>query len=289
MKLNKETADIFIPDASDLKTALPRTTHLAVGAHQDDLEIMAYHGIMECYKKDDKWFTGVVVSNGAGSARTGKFADYTDEEMQKVRREEQRKAAEIGEYAVQFQLDYPSSELKDSSNNEAVNDILAILKETSPQVVYLHNPADKHDTHIATVVKTIAAIRKLPSEQRPETVIGCEVWRDLDWLPDKEKVVMKVHKHPDLAKDLLDVFESQIIGGKRYDLATIGRRLANATYHSSHTVDNCDALIFGIDLTPLIKDDSLSIKQFIGKKIDTFRNDVEEKINYLDATIPGIK
>ena len=281
MKLNKKSADIFIPSDTDLTTALAKTTHIAIGAHQDDLEIMAYHGIMECYEKTDKWFTGVVVTNGAGSARTGKFANYTDEEMQQVRREEQRKAAEIGKYAVQFQLDYPSSEIKDSSNNEIVNDILSILKKTKPEVVYLHNPADKHDTHIATMVKTIAAIRQLPNEQRPRTVIGCEVWRDLDWLADDKKVIMKVHQYPELAKQILDVFESQIIGGKRYDLATIGRRLANATYYSSHTVDNCDAITFGIDLSPLLKDDSLSLQEFISEEIEAFQNDVENKLNKL--------
>jgi len=33
---------------------------------------------------------------------------------------------------------------------------------------------------------------------------------------------------------LLGVFESQIAGGKRYDLALMGRRRANATYFESH-------------------------------------------------------
>ena len=281
MNLNKETADIFIPDGSNLQTALSKTTHLAIGAHQDDLEIMAYHGIMKCYDKNEKWFTGVVVSNGAGSARSGKFANFTDKEMLQVRREEQRKAAEIGRYAVQFQLDYPSSEVKASSNENLTNDILSILQEAKPQIIYLHNPADKHETHIATMLKAIEAIRMLPHKQRPGQIIGCEVWRDLDWLPDEEKVVMKVNQYPELARKLLNVFESQIAGGKRYDLATIGRRFANATYYSSHTVDDCDALTFGIDLTPLVKDNSPSLEEFIKEKIEAFRNDVEEKLSRL--------
>jgi len=41
MLLRKEAAQIFIPDGSPVKEALSRTTHLAFGAHQDDLEIMA--------------------------------------------------------------------------------------------------------------------------------------------------------------------------------------------------------------------------------------------------------
>ena len=281
MKLNKQTADIYIPGGISLEDALKRTTHLAIGAHQDDLEIKDYHGISECYESDDKWFTGIVVTNGAGSARAGKYADYTDEEMQEVRREEQRKAAKTGKYSVQFQLNYASSEVKNKENDDVVDDILSILRKTQPEVVYVHNPADKHDTHVATAVRTITAIRKLPAEQRPKTVYGTEVWRDLDWLCDDEKVALKVNKHPELAKALVEVFESQIAGGKRYDLATIGRRLANATYHSSHSVDECDALTFAVDLSALIKDDSISIKKFILEKIDNFKNDVNLRIDKL--------
>src|ERR1044071_3343272 len=75
----------------------------AGGAAQDDIEIMAYHGIAECFGQKDKWFTGVVVTNGAGSPRSGIYGQYSDDEMQKVRLMEQRKAAYVGEYACQIQ------------------------------------------------------------------------------------------------------------------------------------------------------------------------------------------
>ena len=52
---------------------------------------------------------------------------------------------------------------------------------------------------------------------------------------------------------LLGVFDSQVCGGKRYDLATMGRRRANATYLASHGVDESTSLIFGMDLTPLME------------------------------------
>ena len=29
--------------------AVAKTTHMAIGAHQDDIEIMAYHGVLECF------------------------------------------------------------------------------------------------------------------------------------------------------------------------------------------------------------------------------------------------
>ena len=93
MKLFQPAADLFVPDGVAVESALSRTTHLCVAAHQDDIEIMAYHGVAECFGRKDKWFTGVVVTNGAGSPRTGIYGDFTDEEMQQVRVGEQRKAA----------------------------------------------------------------------------------------------------------------------------------------------------------------------------------------------------
>ena len=70
-----EGSEAFVPDGTPLSTALARTTHLGVGAHPDDLEIMACHGILECHRRNDRWFSGVTMSNGAGSARVGAFRD----------------------------------------------------------------------------------------------------------------------------------------------------------------------------------------------------------------------
>ena len=72
---------IYIPDGTEEKKAIVRTTHLAISAHQDDIEFMAYAPIAECFGKADKWFSGIVVTDGAGSPRSGLYADYTDEEM----------------------------------------------------------------------------------------------------------------------------------------------------------------------------------------------------------------
>ena len=58
---------------------------------------------------------------------------------------------------------------------------------------------------------------------------------------------------------LLGVFDSQVSGGKRYDLATMGRRLANATYFASHDIDNATGLAYAMDLTPLVEDVNLDV------------------------------
>jgi len=278
MKFHLSTADIFVPDGRPLVDALARTTHLGIGAHQDDLEFMAFHGIKHCYSSKSDWFTGVTCTNGSGSARTGAYAQFTDEEMMQVRREEQRQAAIIGRYSAMLQLDYPSRLARDPLDLRLREDLVAILTAARPRVVYTHNPADKHATHIAVVVPVIQAIRQLPREHRPNLLYGCEVWRDLDWMPDAEKVVQDVGGHDNLAAAINGLFDSQIAGGKRYDLGVIGRRRANATFFESHGVDTSDAIAFAMNLTPLIQDDSLDLVTYVTDFIDRFRADVVDKL-----------
>ncbi|MEI6280081.1 MAG: PIG-L family deacetylase, partial [Verrucomicrobiae bacterium] len=249
MKFHNASARLFVPDQTP--EPLGRITHLGIGAHQDDLEFMTFHGILACFRSREKWFGGVTCTDGAGSSRAGDYADFTDEEMQRVRIREQEAAAVVGNYGAMIQLGYPGSAVKSSSDPSLKNDLLQILTATRPDVVYTHNPADKHDTHIGVFVATIQALREMPSADRPKAVYGCEVWRGLDWMPDKEKVVHHVATHENLAAALNGVFDSQIAGGKRYDLATLGRRRANATFFESHAVDECESVAFAMDLTPL--------------------------------------
>lgn len=278
MKFNLDTAEIFVPDGLSAEEALARTTHMAVGAHQDDIEIMAFDGILQCFQRDDKWFCGVVVSNGSGSPRDDLYKDYTDEAMQVVRRKEQKKAAVIGEYAAQVLLDYPSSAVKDNSNKAPVKDIGLLLKAAQPGVIYTHNLADKHDTHVAVALRVIEAIRDLPAAERPQRLYGCEIWRDLDWMVDVDKVAFDCSAHENLQAALLGIFDSQISGGKRYDLATIGRRRANATYYASHDVDVATGMIFAMDLTPLIKDPAKDIQTYVQEFIGRFEQEVVERL-----------
>jgi len=276
MQFHKTTADFFVPDGTAPDAALARTTHICIAAHQDDIEIMAYHGIAECFGVPDKWFTGVVVTNGAGSPRTGIYGQYTDDEMQKVRLLEQRKAAYVGEYACQIQLAFTSSEVKNPKETVVVEDIARILRAAKPDYVYLHNPADKHDTHIGVTMRSIAALRAV--EHKPKKVFGCEVWRDLDWLPDEVKIVLPASARSNIAASLVGVFDSQVSGGKRYDLATAGRRLAHATYYASHGTDEESAINFAMDLTPLVEDASLDVVKYVAGLIDLFRSDVEARV-----------
>ena len=157
--------------------------------------------------------------------------------------------------------------------------LVALIAASRPEVIYTHNLADKHSTHIAVVCALIKALRSLPSDARPKQVIGCEGWRDLDWMPDEKKVVMDLSGNSELAKQLNGIFVSQISGGKRYDLAVQGRRQANATFLSSHSVDEATSVCFGMDLTPLIEDDTLSLADYVDGLIQEFRTDVNEALD----------
>lgn len=277
--LRNASADLYVPDGMDVRGALERTTHLCIGAHPDDIEIMACHGIVACFGRSDQWMCGIIVTDGAGSSRSGPYARMTDEDMREVRRREQRKAAHIGEYAAQIQLAYTGAEVKASDRSPIVRDLLGILEIARPRVVYLHNPADKHDTHVATLLCSLEALRILPPENRPDEVYGCEIWRSLDWLPDSDKVILPVSERPNLAASLIEVFDSQISGGKRYDLATAGRRFANATYLEAHAPDEETAVTYAMDLKPLLEDPTLTVKEFTLALLERFREDISDRLS----------
>jgi LmbE family N-acetylglucosaminyl deacetylase len=281
MKLHLDTAEIYIPDDEPVEKALSRTTHLCFAAHQDDIEIMAAQPIIECFQQKDKWFTGVVVTDGRGSPRDGLYKDYSDEEMRLVRFKEQRKAAVVGEFAAQVMLDYPSKVIKDASRSEPVEDIMALIRAMKPQIVYTHNLADKHDTHVGVALRVIEALRTLDQSERPARLVGCEVWRALDWMVDADKVQMNVSDHENLQFALLGVFDSQIAGGKRYDLASMGRRRANATYFESHGVDATTGLSYAMDMSPLMSDATKDPVVLAQDFIQRFAQDVNDRIRRL--------
>ncbi len=271
-------ARIVAPDGKTGPDALSRTTHLGIGAHQDDLEFMAFHGILECYERTDRWFGGVTITDGRGSSRAGQFKEWSDEQIAAERIREQEAAAVIGQYSFIAQLGFGSAAVRDALQTAVRNDLRRILEATRPEVVYLHNLADKHDTHVGCALRSIEAMRQLPKADRPKMVYGCEVWRDLDWLVDDEKTPMPISAHPELARALNEVFATQIAGGKRYDLAVLGRRTANATFSNTHSTDQESAMQWAMDLTPLVQDDSLDPIAYTVGFIDRLKVDVSARL-----------
>jgi len=284
MKFSQPHADLYVPEANGPlapAAALARTTHLCVLAHQDDIEINAYPAVAECFGRADRHLTGVIVSDGAGSARAGPYAHYTDEEMKAVRAEEQRAAARLGGYNLQIQLAHPSSAVKAASGPAADavrGDLRAIFAQCRPEVVYLHQPLDKHDTHVASFLRALEALRSLPREVRPPRVLGVEAWRSLEWLLATDLVALDASAHESLKRPLIEVFASQVVGGKRYDDAALGRRRANATFLDSHSTDEFSELSWALDLTPLADDDTLRVEDFTLAKIDRLRAEVAQRL-----------
>lgn len=268
---------IYVPDDTQEAQALARTTDLCIMAHQDDVELWAYGPIAACFAKPDRWFSAVTVTDGAGSPRTGDYGGYTDERMKAVRECEQNAAARVGGYGFMAQLKYSSAAVKDGKNADVVTDLWELLLAAQPETVYTHNLADKHDTHVAVALRTIAALRSLPEDARPKKVYGLEGWRDLDWMCDGDKICFDTAPRPHLAAALLGVYDSQIAGGKRYDSAAVGRRLANATFYASHDTDAFTSVSYGMDLTGLVFSGE-EPASFIAAQVEKFKQDCVDRL-----------
>ena len=275
---NKTSQELFIPSGQNPQEALAQTTHLAIAAHQDDIEIMAIDGILKCYQNPELHFTGCTVTDGRGTPRTGPFGHLTDEQMAKVRHEEQKEAARVGGYSAQVMLGYQSAQVRVKDDASLVEDLDQLLQATQAQVIYTHNLLDKHRTHVAVALRVIEAIRRLPVDKRPTKLYGCEVWRALDFLPKEHKVIFDVSAHPELQSSILKVFESQIAGGKNYEEAVIGRRLANATFLDAYAPDESNRLSFAMDMSPLIHDETLSPKAYIQNILNAFTLEIDHDL-----------
>lgn len=272
-------SDLHIPDGEAEETALARTTHLGIGAHQDDLEFMALHGILACYHSREKWFGGIICTNGAGSSRKGPYADVTGDELVKIRQSEQKLAASVGRYSFVAQLGHSSKDIIPPLQSALVGELVELLSRTQPDVIYTHNPADKHETHVRVLVAVLQALKELPAGRRPKQLLGCEMWRGLDWLPDTDKVLLDVGGQPHLAAALSGVFDSQIGGGKRYDLAVAGRWRANATLFEPRAGDAVSEAALALDLTPLIGRDPADLEEFTLGYVNRLREDIRQKIS----------
>jgi LmbE family N-acetylglucosaminyl deacetylase len=246
------------------------------------LEILAVSGIFECFHDDDKWFTGVVVTDGAGSARHGKYRGHTDERMRQVRRIEQKKAAVVGGYTAQVLLNHRRRSLIHDART-VVQDLKSVLETTAPEVIFTHSLTDKHDSHVAVALRVIQACREASSDARPVRVLGCEVWRDLDWLSDADKVILGLGDQQHLEQALLGVFDSQIAGGRRYDTAVLGRRRAHATFSRTTDADADGGCCYAMDLTPLLNDPQLDPALYCERLVQRFQVDIAARLERLNT------
>lgn len=281
VKPTQPQAELYVPDGTPWERACRRTTHAVIAAHADDVELMAWNAILECYRQPGKALGAVIVTDGRGSPRRGPYASMTDEEMRIVRLKEQKRAASLGEYAWLACLDFQSAAIKPGPSAALHDDLCALIHGARPRAIYTHNLADRHDTHVAVALYVIAALRALPAEHRPERLWGCEVWGGLDWLDGADKHAFDVSARSELTSALMRVFDSQIAGNKEFDQATAGRKRSNATYAEYRQTDRASAVEFAMDLTPLINDPRLNIQAYVDGMIERFRGDVAARIRRL--------
>ena len=227
--------------------------YMAVSAHKDDVEMLALDGIFKAYREGGG-FAAAVLTDGGQCPRSKEYAAVGDEDMALLRTAEQKRAAEAGRYEALWLFERTSAEVK-----------------RTLEAVYLHNPFDRHPTHVAACEVALAAINRLDERHKPLKVYGCEVWRDLDWPADADKIALDVSGSDDLAAWLMACFVSQN-AVKRYDIASMARRAANATFYQSHEGDEATALIYALDLTPLTKGQSM--EDFAAEKLENFRREL---------------
>jgi LmbE family N-acetylglucosaminyl deacetylase len=245
---------------------------------------MAIHGIVTCYESSTQWFAGVVATDGAGGAgaapKRGGVEPATPAaaaQLTERRRAEQKRAAELGKYGALVLLDHSSAAVKDPGEPAIVDDLVTILRAAPAEVLYTHNLADAHDTHVAVALAVIAACRRLEDAARPRRVIGCEVWRDLDWLAADAKVAMPLGNREELESALIRVFGSQLERNKRFDVGALGRRRANATFSDIQRADEHDAVVWGMDLTPAARGE-VEPAELVKGHVRAFERDVEERL-----------
>ena len=229
-----------------------RTTHLPWPPTQDDIEIMAYHGILECFESADRGFLGGHRHRRGREPADGIYANTPTTRCRRSagRAEEGRRGGRVLRVAL---LDYPSPAVKDPRRKWWRTSRHPRRRQPSESSIPTTSPTSTTPTW-RSALRAMRPSGSCRGGRGPEAVYGCEVWRDLDWLPSRDKVAFDVGDRENLAAALVGVFDSQITGGKRYDLATPGRRRAHATYHESHGRDVATGLTFAMDLTPLIQD-----------------------------------
>ncbi|MBL7663172.1 PIG-L family deacetylase [bacterium] len=232
---------------------------LAVVAHQDDVEIMGVP-----HTCDGRPIVAVVLTSGANSPRTGEYANVTPEEMAQIRLEEQKRAADLGNYACVIQLGYDSAAIKGLAP-EATHVVEQILNYFNPEVLWTHHPFDKHPTHVASFTMVHRAIQSLTSANRPLPTkwLGGEVWGEIGSIHPDYLQFREILDGEQAQRRLIEVFASQIQGGKNYVDGTLGRRRSAATFRDSHGVDTCKFALLAVILDELLVDPTLDPAQWL--------------------------
>lgn len=245
----------YSPLGLEPSAAKKRTRALAIGAHPDDIEFMCLDPIIR--HRNARSFGGLIVTSGSGSLKAPQHAALSPAEYAELRWEEQKQAASLGGYAFVDSLNIESSELKTSAGFKTLTRRLKeYLVEFEIEELYMHQPFDRHDSHVRVAFAVLTVLRELAPERRPKQVFGCEVWRNLDWAPKNSKVLRPLSSADlELQVRLAEVFKSQADpkDAKDYVSALVGRKTANAVFQEGLVGDSGVAQEVYIDLNPWVE------------------------------------
>lgn len=261
-----------------METKGPNTTNLlAISAHQDDIEIMAMDGILKAFGSKKYAFYACVVGDGANCYKAGKYSDISDKEMVEQRSQEQTRAGQIGEYDGLYLLKHSRDYL--FKNRElVVKELAKLISDINPDIVYTHNIFDRSETHRLITSMVVDAIMTMPEETRPRLLYGCEIFRSLDWLPERYKVTFDISDNRDLQLRLVGVYDTRAEQSKNYTKAIMGRKMANAAFAACKEIDDEEKLLwYGINLTPVIQK-NIALKDYCIKVLNDANKELLEGI-----------
>lgn len=253
-RFGKEMKPVFESPVEDGTMPKEHVEWLCVGAHPDDVEILAGYPIWKNRKDPTVGFTAVVVT--CGSRRR-------NDRLAVRRRREQLRAASLGRYTRLYMLDFLSSEIRAAGHPRVVNELVSILERERPRNVITHNLFDRHPTHVAVAHAVLLALRRLALDKRPERVLGGEVWGSLDWIPDRHRVVLTLPDGGKLQRRLLQIFRSQQATGKNYSRAVWARQVAHQTFWDPYQRDLRFPVSMALDMTPLMNTAPFLVQQFV--------------------------
>jgi predicted dithiol-disulfide oxidoreductase (DUF899 family) len=102
------------------------------------------------------------------------------------------------------------------------------------------------------------------------------VWRSLDWLAESDLVRLDVSGHDDTWRALLACFPSQTEGARPYARGALGRAAANAVFSEARAAGGSGGTWLALDLTPLVRDDTLSLADFVRERAARFAAEIEK-------------
>jgi hypothetical protein len=199
-----------LPAASPLHVARAGHAPLRRSAHQDDIEIMAHAGICDCLEANRArkplaaWWSPTAP---APRALVQVLELHRRADAVGIRRDgatpRRRSSAATRSSSSSA---HPSADVKSGGPRRGVarRPHTAIFAGAcSPECRLSAQPGGQARHPRRRARRCLEALRALPPGARPRRVLGCEVWRDLDWLVDADKVALDSGRHPELAAQTL--------------------------------------------------------------------------------------